>query len=111
MKWSNTWGREKGYKAVNSAWTAPRSGHVLEVQFHTPGGKQAQLRTHKLYEEQRLPSTSPARAQELQREQDRIFAAVPVPEGAAALQPPTEVVARPGATVPGRGAEVTAPVR
>ncbi|MFE9333771.1 ATP nucleotide 3'-pyrophosphokinase [Streptomyces sp. NPDC006925] len=111
VKWSTTWGREKGYKAVNSSWAAPRSGHVFEVQFHTPAGKQAQLRTHKLYEEQRLPSTSPARAQELQREQDRIFAAVPVPEGAAALQPPAEVVARPGTAASGRGAEVTAPVR
>ncbi|MFE9384136.1 hypothetical protein ACFYMO_13065 [Streptomyces sp. NPDC007025] len=111
MNWSNAWGREKGYKAVDSAWAAPRSGHVFEVQFHTPAGKQARLRTHKLHEEQRLPSTSPARAQELQREQDRIFAAVPVPEGAVALQPPAEVVARPGTAASGRGAALTAPVR
>ncbi|MGW7004715.1 ATP nucleotide 3'-pyrophosphokinase [Streptomyces sp. NPDC054933] len=88
VKWSNTWGRKKGYKAINSAWRAPRSGQVFEVQFHTPESKWAQEATHKLYEEQRLPSTSPERARELQRQQDAIFASVPVPAGAEELTAP-----------------------
>ena len=87
-RWANTWQREAGYKAVNSAWRAPRSGQLFEVQFHTPASKAAQLETHKLYEEQRLPGTSPQRARELQKQQNAIFAAVPVPAGADKLTAP-----------------------
>ncbi|GGU63978.1 hypothetical protein GCM10010211_31320 [Streptomyces albospinus] len=87
-RWSNTWGRTKGYKAVNSAWRAHRSGQVFEVQFHTPQSKAAQLETHKIYEEQRLPGTPPEKVRELQAQQDAIFAAVPVPTGAERLTAP-----------------------
>ncbi|MEV5239459.1 ATP nucleotide 3'-pyrophosphokinase [Streptomyces cinnamoneus] len=87
-KWSNTWDRAKGYKGINSAWKAPFSGHLFEVQFHTPASKNAQEVTHKLYEEQRLPGTTPERARELQEQQDAIFAAVPVPQGAERLSAP-----------------------
>ncbi|MGW1867771.1 ATP nucleotide 3'-pyrophosphokinase [Streptomyces mauvecolor] len=90
-KWSNTWARGKGYKAINSAWLAPSSQHLFEVQFHTPASKNAQEVTHKLYEEQRLPTTSPERARELQAQQDAIFAAVPVPPGAERLTAPAPV--------------------
>ncbi|MFD9563096.1 ATP nucleotide 3'-pyrophosphokinase [Streptomyces sp. NPDC059994] len=93
-KWSNTWGRAKGYKAINSAWRAPRSEHLFEVQFHTPASKYAQEATHKLYEEQRLPGTTPERAVELQAQQDAIFAAVPVPAGADRLTAPAPLVPR-----------------
>ncbi|MFE4867377.1 ATP nucleotide 3'-pyrophosphokinase [Streptomyces sp. NPDC056682] len=88
IKWSNTWARGKGYKAINSAWREPRSRHPFEVQFHTPQSKHAQEATHKLYEEQRLPTTSAERARELQAQQDAIFAAVPVPAGADGLTAP-----------------------
>ncbi|MGV9657494.1 ATP nucleotide 3'-pyrophosphokinase [Streptomyces koyangensis] len=88
VKWSNTWGRSSGYKGLNTGWRAPRSGQLFEVQFHTEASKNAQETTHKLYEEQRLPSTSPERKQQLQREQDAIFAAVPVPAGAGSLTAP-----------------------
>ncbi|GAA0301063.1 hypothetical protein GCM10010302_44540 [Streptomyces polychromogenes] len=87
-KWSNTWGRSSGYKGLNTGWRAPRSGQLFEVQFHTPASKHAQEVTHLLYEEQRLPSTSPARKKELQALQDAEFAAVPVPAGADRLSPP-----------------------
>ncbi|WEH43425.1 ATP nucleotide 3'-pyrophosphokinase [Streptomyces sp. AM 2-1-1] len=87
-KWSNTWGRAKGYRALNTGWRAPRSGQLFEVQFHTPASKHAQEVTHRLYEEQRLPSTGAERKQQLQREQDALFAAVPVPSGAATLTAP-----------------------
>ncbi|MEV4743543.1 ATP nucleotide 3'-pyrophosphokinase [Streptomyces sp. NPDC049555] len=88
VKWSNTWERKDGYKAINSAWRAPRSGQRFEVQFHTPASKHAQEVTHKLYEEQRLPSTSPQRKRELQEQQNAAFAAVPVPKGAEHLTAP-----------------------
>ncbi|MEU8437616.1 ATP nucleotide 3'-pyrophosphokinase [Streptomyces sp. NPDC029216] len=87
-KWSNTWGRSSGYKGLNTGWRAPRSGQLFEVQFHTPASKHAQEVTHLLYEEQRLPSTTPARKRELQARQDAEFAAVPVPRGAERLNPP-----------------------
>ncbi|WP_433343752.1 ATP nucleotide 3'-pyrophosphokinase [Streptomyces sp. CA-253872] len=87
-KWSNTWGRANGYKGLNTGWRASRSGQLFEVQFHTAASKHAQEATHTLYEEQRLPSTSPARKRELQREQDALFAAVPVPPGAKSLTAP-----------------------
>lgn len=87
-RWSNTWSRSAGYKAINSAWRAPRSHQLFEVQFHTPESKWAQQETHKLYEEQRLPGTPPARVRELQEQQNAIFAAVPVPPGAERLTAP-----------------------
>ncbi|WP_372479936.1 ATP nucleotide 3'-pyrophosphokinase [Streptomyces griseocarneus] len=98
-KWSNTWARAKGYRAINSAWRAPGSGHLFEVQFHTPASKNAQEVTHKLYEEQRLPSTTPERARELQEQQDAIFAAVPVPQGADRLSAPAPARSAPAAPV------------
>ncbi|MEV8533251.1 ATP nucleotide 3'-pyrophosphokinase [Streptomyces sp. NPDC051211] len=95
-KWSNTWGRSSGYKGLNTGWRAPHSGQHFEVQFHTPASKHAQEVTHLLYEEQRLPSTTPARKKELQAQQDAVFAAVPVPQGADRLSPPVS----PAAPVP-----------
>ncbi|MVO90331.1 ATP nucleotide 3'-pyrophosphokinase [Streptomyces sp. p1417] len=96
-KWSNTWGRARGYKGLNTGWRAARSGQLFEVQFHTPASKHAQEVTHLLYEEQRLPSTGPARKKELQAQQDAEFAAVPVPPGAGRLSPPAPL------TVPATG--------
>ncbi|MGR4880483.1 ATP nucleotide 3'-pyrophosphokinase [Streptomyces sp. LARHCF249] len=87
-KWSNTWGRTDGYRGLNTGWRAPRSGQLFEVQFHTPASKWAQEATHKLYEEQRLPGTSPERKKELQEQQNALFAAVPVPAGADRLTAP-----------------------
>ncbi|MEU6667959.1 ATP nucleotide 3'-pyrophosphokinase [Streptomyces sp. NPDC046727] len=87
-KWSNTWNRPSGYKGLNTGWRAPGSGQLFEIQFHTPASKHAQEVTHLLYEEQRLPSTTEARKQELQAQQNAVFAAVPVPPGADRLTPP-----------------------
>ncbi|MFG2288270.1 ATP nucleotide 3'-pyrophosphokinase [Streptomyces sp. NPDC048595] len=87
-KWTNRWTGGKGYKGLNTGWHAPRSGQPFEIQFHTPASKWAQEETHKLYEEQRLPTTTPERAKELQEQQDAIFARVPVPPGADRLTAP-----------------------
>ncbi|MCY0950465.1 ATP nucleotide 3'-pyrophosphokinase [Streptomyces sp. H27-S2] len=92
-KWSNTWGRTAGYKGLNTGWRAPGSGQLFEVQFHTPASKHAQEVTHRLYEEQRLPSTGPARKKELQAQQDAVFAAVPAPSGADRLTAPVRPTA------------------
>ncbi|MCL7491948.1 ATP nucleotide 3'-pyrophosphokinase [Streptomyces sp. MCA2] len=94
-RWANTWNRTAGYKAINSAWRAPRSHQLFEVQFHTPESKAAQLETHKLYEEQRLPGTPRERVRELQDQQNAIFAAVPVPPGAERLTAPARGVPAP----------------
>ncbi|MFF4364544.1 ATP nucleotide 3'-pyrophosphokinase [Streptomyces sp. NPDC001594] len=87
-KWANTWNRTSGYKGLNTGWRATRSGQLYEIQFHTPASKHAQEATHLLYEEQRLPSTSPERKKELQAQQDALFRAVPVPDGADRLTAP-----------------------
>ncbi|MFF4604143.1 ATP nucleotide 3'-pyrophosphokinase [Streptomyces sp. NPDC001339] len=106
-RWSNTWSSSHGYKGINSAWRAPRSHQLFEVQFHTPESKRAQEVTHKLYEEQRLPGTPPERVRELQEQQNAIFAAVPVPPGAEQLTAPTRRLPAPApAPAP---APVTAP--
>ncbi|WP_431780505.1 ATP nucleotide 3'-pyrophosphokinase [Streptomyces chumphonensis] len=88
VRWANTWKDRSTYQGINAAWKEPMWGHTYEVQFHTPAGKQAATVTHPLYEEQRLPSTSPQRKAELAERQSRIFAAVPVPEGAEELAAP-----------------------
>ncbi|MFX4292395.1 ATP nucleotide 3'-pyrophosphokinase [Streptomyces bohaiensis] len=88
VRWSNTWGSTGRYQAVNSTWREPAAAHPFEVQFHTPASRAAATLTHPLYEEERLPSTSPERAAELREQQAFIFGAVPVPEGAERLAAP-----------------------
>ncbi|MCC3769988.1 ATP nucleotide 3'-pyrophosphokinase [Streptomyces sp. UNOC14_S4] len=88
VRWANAWGRENSAKGIGSSWRDPQSGHVFEVQFHTPSSKWAQDVTRKLREEQRLRGTSAERAKELQEQQEAIFASVPVPDGAPALGAP-----------------------
>ncbi|WP_326810292.1 ATP nucleotide 3'-pyrophosphokinase [Streptomyces scopuliridis] len=88
VRWKNTWGGKTGYKGINTNWDESSSQHRFEIQFHTPESRDAAVSTHRLYEEQRLPGTSPERARELQRQMDEIFGAVPVPAGAAQLAAP-----------------------
>lgn len=91
LRWSNTWKNRTGYKAINTAWADARTLHKFEIQLHTPASRQAATDTHPLYEEQRLPDTSPERAEELAARQGEIFAAVPVPAGAAELRAPADL--------------------
>ncbi|NJP68813.1 ATP nucleotide 3'-pyrophosphokinase [Streptomyces spiramenti] len=88
VRWSNTWGATGRYQAINSTWREAATAHPYEVQFHTPASRAAATLTHPLYEEERLPSTSPERAAELREQQALIFGAVPVPEGAERLVSP-----------------------
>jgi hypothetical protein len=86
VKFKNLWGDE-GYKGINSFWKDPETGHIFEVQFHTPESFGAKMDAHGLYEEMRLPTTSPERAAELQAQMNKGFADVPAPEGAQDIAP------------------------
>lgn len=84
VRLTNTWG-QPGYQGFNSAWREPTTGHTFEVQFHTPASFDAKTQTHVLYEEERLPSTSPQRVKELQDEKGRVFDSVPRPSGSSSI--------------------------
>jgi hypothetical protein len=85
VKFKNTWDKP-GYQGINSFWRDPESGHVFEMQFHTQESFDAKMDTHPLYEEYRLPDTTPERKAELLAEQNRIFGQVPRPEGASGIR-------------------------
>lgn len=87
VKFDTSWDGP-GYKGVNSAWRDPETGHVFELQFHTPESYAAKTETHNMYKEMRLPGTPPERVAELARLQDEIFSRVPVPDGAPGLTRP-----------------------
>ncbi|OHV04665.1 hypothetical protein BKN37_08830 [Mycobacterium talmoniae] len=93
VKFKNSWGSETedgnpAYQGINSFWRDPVSGHVFEVQFHTPSSFDAKMNTHPLYAEEREVGTSPERVRELQRQQAAIFGAVPRPPGSTDLALP-----------------------
>ncbi|WP_201274457.1 hypothetical protein [Mycolicibacterium sp. CH28] len=87
IKLKNTWGGD-GYQGINGFWSDPATGHLFEVQFHTPESFEAKMSTHILYEEQRLPQTSLLRQQELSALQARIFGDLDVPQGATDIRIP-----------------------
>ncbi len=68
LRVKNSWtNKNMAYKGVNCVFQSP-NGEKFEVQFHTPESfsmKQNEL--HKMYEEQRLPTTSTARRVELEK--------------------------------------------
>jgi hypothetical protein len=68
-----------GYKGRNDKFVSP-DGQEFEVQTHTRASLDAAEKCHPLYEEWRLTSTTPERKAELTALQDKIFAAVPVPD-------------------------------
>jgi hypothetical protein len=79
-----------GYQGINSWWRDPSTGHVFEVQFHTPESFEAKMVTHDLYEQQRLPGLSQEQQDALQRQQDQVFDAVPRPPGASGIRAPSD---------------------
>lgn len=86
VKFKNFWGGE-GYQGINSMWRDPQTGQVFEVQFHTQESFDAKMTTHDLYEQARLPDTSPAERDRLNSQQDETFDNVPRPPGAADISP------------------------
>lgn len=84
VKFKNTWDKP-GYQGINSFWREPTTGHTFEVQFHTPASFDTKTQAHSLYEEERLPDTSPQRAKELQQELNHVFDSVPRPSGSSSI--------------------------
>lgn len=86
----NTWTSDQ-YRGINSRWREPESGHIFEVQFHTPASFEAKELTHKAYERIRSTAQDPELA-ELKEFQRRVCALIPIPPGAAEYDdyPPEE---------------------
>jgi hypothetical protein len=70
------------YRGVNSRWWDPEGKVLFEVQFHTPESWEAKQRTHDIYEKLCDTRITPAECKQLDEEQQRIVAAIPVPPSA-----------------------------
>ena len=57
--WKNTWEPGQSYRGLNATMYSP-SGRPIEVQFHTEESLVVKNANHEDYEEQRLPTTTPA---------------------------------------------------
>lgn len=73
------------YRGVNSRWCDPELKVLFEVQFHTPESWEAKQRTHDIYEKLCDTRITPAERKQLEEEQRRIVAAVPVPPWAGSI--------------------------
>ena len=80
------------YQGINTTWHDPATGMNFEVQFHTPASFEAKTVTHELYEEIRLPQTSPERVHDLTIQQQQVFDSVPRPPGASDISLPPDAV-------------------
>ena len=70
------------YRGVNSRWSEPEHKVLFEVQFHTPESWEAKQRTHDIYEKLCDTRITPAERRQLEEQQRRIVAAIPVPASA-----------------------------
>ena len=81
LRVKNSWtNKDMAYKGVNCVFQSP-NGEKFEVQFHTPESfsmKQNEL--HKMYEEQRLSTTSAARRAELENMMLEVSKTLEVPK-------------------------------
>jgi hypothetical protein len=68
------------YRGRNLTFLTP-DGVRFEVQVHTGDSLSAAEQTHRIYEEQRLPTTAPERRAELEALQAEVFNSVPIPDG------------------------------
>jgi hypothetical protein len=73
------------YKGVNSRWSDPSSGHLFEVQYHTPESWEAKQKTHDAYATIENPEASESDRTAAKKYQQQISASVPIPEGAAEI--------------------------
>jgi predicted metal-dependent phosphoesterase TrpH len=86
----NLWG-DVDYKGVNTRWRDP-TGHIFEVQFHTPESYQAKQITHPAYERLRTGSSAEGLSPELDDErpeleafQRTVTAHIPIPPNTAGI--------------------------
>lgn len=75
----NTFNSSAPYKGINTL-LADKTGYVFELQYHTPESIAVKEINHKLYEEQRLDSTSDARKAELTAQMIKNSASIPIPK-------------------------------
>lgn len=67
------------YRGINSVWIDPHTGATFEVQLHTPTSYRITKRTHRMYEEFRLPGTTTERKAELHRLIAAEYRKAPIP--------------------------------
>lgn len=81
-----TWEDEE-YKGINSRWREPKSGLLLEVQFHTQASYEAKQETHSAYERLRQTNVElpDEEIRELRAYQRAVSAKVPIPPGATEI--------------------------
>jgi hypothetical protein len=70
------------YRGVNSRWWDPEGKVLFEVQFHTPESWEAKQQTHDIYEKLCDTRLTPAERRQLEEQQRRTVASVPVPPSA-----------------------------
>lgn len=75
---NNTFNSTGPYRGVNTL-VADKTGYVFELQYHTPESIKVKEINHKLYEEQRLDSTSAARKEELNAQMIKNASSIPIP--------------------------------
>ena len=68
------------YRGINTLVQNAR-GYVFELQFHTKESLEVKEKNHKLYEEQRLASTSKLRKLELDKTMRKNAQMIPTPAG------------------------------
>lgn len=73
------------YRGVNTNLKGP-DGQIFELQFHTAKSLEIKEPNHKLYEEQRLDTTTPERKAELGRLMAQNAASIPTPAGIETIQ-------------------------
>jgi hypothetical protein len=82
----NAWADEtKPYKGINSTWMDRDTGVLFEVQLHTAASWNAKQESHNGYEIMESRTTTPEEKSRTRKQQDQIFAAVPMPTGAAEI--------------------------
>jgi len=67
------------YRGVNTRWWDTEGRVLFEVQFHTPESWEAKQRTHDIYEKLCDTRITPAECKQLEEQQRRIVASIPVP--------------------------------
>jgi hypothetical protein len=70
------------YRGVNSRWSDSEHKVLFEVQFHTPESWEAKQRTHDIYEKLCDTRITPAEHRQLEEQQRRIVAEIPLPPSA-----------------------------
>jgi hypothetical protein len=79
------WDEGAPYRGINTLVRTP-DGYIFELQFHTPESIEIKEINHKLYEEQRLASTSAERSAELGRIMSANAASIPTPPNVGSIE-------------------------